>query len=149
MEEKRTVPFSGERTLLERYRQAVSDGIDTALMGTNDRHAFGHPQTLYGDVLIWLRDNGYGKDHDLAALLVGNHAINRSYNGEANGDCFTPEELRTLSDIFHQYKDCNRGCKELVGQAMELEKKLIRLTGWKYEPDTTYDIQNQTTPCKA
>lgn len=128
-------------SLKERYLKATSEGIDTGAMGTNDRHAFGHPQTLYGDVLIWLRDNGYGKDHDLAALIVGNHAVDRSYNGEANSDLFTPEELKTLSAIFHEYKDSNRGCDELVRPAIALEKKVTLLTGFKYEPDTTYDTK--------
>ena len=127
--------------LLERFQQATSGGIDPETMGTNDRHACGHPQTLYGDVLIWLRDNGYGKDHDLAALIIGNHAVDHNYNGEANGDLFTPEDLELFNVMFHDFKDYNRNYADLVGKAMALEQKLVRITGYKYEPDTTYDIK--------
>lgn len=60
--------------------KAIRDIIPIGSMGannprTNDR------QTLYGDVLDWLRDNGYGKDHDLAVLIIGEYAIRNNWDG--------------------------------------------------------------------
>lgn len=133
--------YRSAHRLLAIFREASAGKIDTGSMGTNDRHACGHPQTLYGDVMIWLRDNGFGKDHDLAAMIIGNHAIDHSYNGVANGDLFTPDELEILGIMFHDFKDYNRSSADLVGKAMALEQKLIRLTGCRYEPDTTYDMK--------
>lgn len=62
---------------------------------------------------------------------------------EDNTSCgpFTKDELKIMSNVFHDYKDYNRGIKESILPVMELEKKLTELTGGAYEPDTTYDIK--------
>lgn len=70
----------GDMTTVEKYNQ-VKDIIPIHLMGTNNPRT-DERQTLYGDVLDWLRDNGYGKDHDLAAMLIGNHAIRHGWDGK-------------------------------------------------------------------
>ena len=68
--------------------------------------------------------------------------------GEENGpvieaktalSCFTDEELTVLRDIIHDFKDFNRGAKEMLIPAMELEKKFTMLSDGRYIPDTTYD----------
>ena len=59
---------------------SIKDIIPIDRMGANNPRV-GERQTLYGDVLDWLRDNGYGKDHDLAVLIIGNHAIDVGWCG--------------------------------------------------------------------
>lgn len=38
-------------------------------------------QTLYGDVLDWLRDMGFGKNHVAALLLIGDYAVDNNWDG--------------------------------------------------------------------
>lgn len=54
---------------------------------------------------------------------------------------FTDNQLDTLRDILHEFKDYNRNDRERVLAAMDIEKKLAVITGGAYEPDTTYDIK--------
>lgn len=70
-------------SLLRKYGE-VKDKARLDRMGSGCPDPAGGRQSLYGDVLDWLRDNGYGKDHDLAALLIGNYAISRCYDGNKN-----------------------------------------------------------------
>ncbi len=51
----------------------------------------------------------------------------------------TREELETLSEVFHGYKDYNRGSRDLLLLAQGIEARLVKQTEGAYEPDTTYD----------
>lgn len=51
------------------------------------------------------------------------------------------EQLDLLSEIFHEYKDYNRGDRDRILPAMDLEADLNRLSGGRYIPDPTYDIK--------
>lgn len=51
------------------------------------------------------------------------------------------KQLELLSNICHNFKDDNRGCKEEILPVMELEKSLVQQTGGAYAPDTTYDVK--------
>lgn len=53
----------------------------------------------------------------------------------------TQEQLDTLSDVFHNYKDIYRGCESVVRPAMEIEAELTRQTNGAYVSDSTYDIR--------
>lgn len=51
----------------------------------------------------------------------------------------TGEQLDTLSDVFHEYKDRYRHCREAVLSVMEIEKILVEQSNGEYRPDTSYD----------
>ena len=53
----------------------------------------------------------------------------------------TQKQLDTLSDIFHDFKDYNRGSEYSIIPAMEIEAVLTMQTGGAYFSDTTYDIK--------
>lgn len=53
----------------------------------------------------------------------------------------TEDDLETLSDLFHEVKDFNRGDKEKVGTVMRIETMLEQQTAGLYKPDTTYNIK--------
>lgn len=53
----------------------------------------------------------------------------------------TENDLETLSDLFHEVKDFNRGDKEKVGTVMRIETMLEQQTAGLYKPDTTYNIK--------
>ena len=46
-----------------------------------DKDRYGE-QTLYGDLVDWIRDIVDWKDHDLAVRLIGEYAIRGNWNGE-------------------------------------------------------------------
>lgn len=81
--EKQLEMQNRSESLLRKYGE-VKDKARLDRMGSGCPDPAGGRQSLYGDVLDWLRDNGYGKDHDLAALLIGNYAISRCYDGNKN-----------------------------------------------------------------
>ena len=51
-------------------------------------------------------------------------------------------DLDLLCDIFHGYKDYNRGSELYILPVMELEASLSQQTDGLYQPDTTYDIKD-------
>lgn len=53
----------------------------------------------------------------------------------------TENDLETLSDLFHEVKDFNRGDKEKIGTVMRIETMLEQQTAGLYKPDTTYNIK--------
>ena len=53
----------------------------------------------------------------------------------------TENDLETLSDLFHEVKDFNRGDKEKVETVMRIETMLEQQTAGLYKPDTTYNIK--------
>lgn len=53
----------------------------------------------------------------------------------------TEDDLETLSDLFHEVKDFNRGDKEKVETVMRIETMLEQQTAGLYKPDTTYNIK--------
>lgn len=98
-------------TTKEKY-DALKDIIPIDRMGANNPRA-DEQQTLYGDVLDWLRDNGYGKDHDLAVLVIGNHAIQKKWNGaapetESPYRNLSREDVRILSSFGHTEEDISQ-----------------------------------------
>lgn len=66
-------------TTLEKFN-SVKDIIPIDSMGINNPRV-NERQTLYGDVLDWLRDYGYGKDHDLAVMIIGSYAVKHKWDG--------------------------------------------------------------------
>ncbi len=50
-------------------------------------------------------------------------------------------DLETLSDLFHEVKDYNRGDKQKIETVMRIETMLQQQTAGLYKPDTTYDIK--------
>lgn len=52
------------------------------------------------------------------------------------------KQLVLLSDIFHEYKDCNRGVTAKILNAMSLERLFEAQTHGVYCPDTTYDVKS-------
>lgn len=58
------------------------------------------------------------------------------------------EQMVLLSNVFHEYKDYNRGVACLIKPVMELEAKLVNETDGMYEPDPTYDIVEQDGGCE-
>ena len=55
--------------------------------------------------------------------------------------CVIKHHIETLSDLFHEVKDFNRGDKEKVGTVMRIETMLEQQTAGLYKPDTTYNIK--------
>ena len=50
-------------------------------------------------------------------------------------------QLKLISDICHEYKDCHRGDANCILPVMHLENSLILQTDGAYLPDNTYNIQ--------
>lgn len=64
--------------------------------------------------------------------------------GQDFGTAFSQEELNTMSDIFHEYKDGHRTEKRFILPAMALERKFETLSEGRYQADTTYDTKDFT-----
>ena len=67
--------------------------------------------------------------------------IRRRKKPVADSLALTQEQLDFLSSILHEYKDYNRGDRDRILPAMDLEAALNRLSGGRYIPDPTYDIK--------
>ena len=52
----------------------------------------------------------------------------------------TFEQLQTLSDIMHGYKDMFRGDYYFIKPVMDIEAELVKQSDGAYEPDPTYDM---------
>ena len=113
------------KTLEEKYAE-VKDAIDLDLMSVNNRHY--EPGTLYEDVLIWLRDNEYGKDHDLAAMIIGNYAIDHMYGGEPQKT--SPEPGKHAAGKKGEEREVN------FLSIRKIAKRMKRLLAATKEPDT-------------
>lgn len=53
----------------------------------------------------------------------------------------TQEQLDTLSDALHDFKDYNRGWETAIRPVMEIEAELTEQTKGAYVSDSTYDIK--------
>ena len=71
-------------------------------------------------------------------------AISVKHIGKDFFNSLADEELRHLSDVFHEYKDYNRGNKEALLKTMSLEAKMTFCSAGRYESDCTYNVKDIT-----
>lgn len=69
--------------------------------------------------------------------------INFDLTHDQFNESLTDEDLKLLSEVFHECKDANRGWKESLLKVMALEAKLTIGTSLRYEPDTTYNVKDK------